>query len=243
MTDVYTSNNTLVIYRIGVECIPVVDPPWTPQTKAKVEEVTLNQDKPHVSRRYLVTATKTRKTQQAELVKMALQAEEDKKRVEREQFLITTVPITALASYEPSSHHQVGEDEADDENQTQDKPGQQSTQPAPGMNTNMTAGQANQGNVDTVTISTGLMMSKSSHHKGVTLFPSSLCSAAIYIIQLLDDPAVTLDGNAVYEIAYQVLWHCLVEDSSLFLRYILEKLTRGKHELMFKVRTMILTFE
>jgi hypothetical protein len=52
--------------------------------------------------RYLVTATKTRKTQQAELVKMALQAEEDKKRTEREQFLITTVPITAQASYEPS---------------------------------------------------------------------------------------------------------------------------------------------
>jgi len=52
-----------------------------------------------------VTATKTRKTQQAELVKMALKTEEDKKRAEREQFLITTVAITKEASYEPSTYH------------------------------------------------------------------------------------------------------------------------------------------
>ena len=52
--------------------------------------------------RYLVTATKTRKTQRAELVRMALQAQEDKRRVEREQFLMTTVPITYQASFEPS---------------------------------------------------------------------------------------------------------------------------------------------
>jgi len=76
---------------------------------------------------------------------------------------------------------------------------------------------------------------KSSHHRGITLFPSSLCSAAVFIIQLLDDPAVTLDGGAVYEVAYQLLWNCLVEDSSLFLRHIFEKLTKGRHELMFKV--------
>jgi len=50
-----------------------------------------------------VTATKTRKTQQAELVKNALKTEEDKKRTEREQFLITTVAITKEASYEPSN--------------------------------------------------------------------------------------------------------------------------------------------
>lgn len=65
--------------------------------------------------RYLVTATKTRKTQQAELVKMALQAEEDKKKSEREQFLITTVSIIQQASYEPSLHHAVGDEEADEE--------------------------------------------------------------------------------------------------------------------------------
>lgn len=62
-----------------------------------------------------MTATKTRKTQQAELVKMALQAEEDKKKSEREQFLITTVSIIQQASYEPSLHHAVGDEEGDEE--------------------------------------------------------------------------------------------------------------------------------
>jgi hypothetical protein len=39
---------------------------------------------------------------------MALQAQEDKKRTERENFLITTIPITVQAAYEPS--HAVGDD-------------------------------------------------------------------------------------------------------------------------------------
>lgn len=41
---------------------------------------------------------------------MALQAREDKKRSERENFLITTIPITVQAAYEPSLHHAVGDD-------------------------------------------------------------------------------------------------------------------------------------
>lgn len=36
------------------------------------------------------------------------------------------------------------------------------------------------------------------------LFPSALCSAVIEIITLLNDPAVTADGNSICEIAYQV---------------------------------------
>jgi hypothetical protein len=42
-------------------------------------------------------------------------------------------------------------------------------------------------------------------HSAHSLFPSSLCSAVIQIINLLDDAAVSPDGNAVYEVAYQVL--------------------------------------
>jgi hypothetical protein len=37
-----------------------------------------------------------------------------------------------------------------------------------------------------------------------SLFPSCLCSAVIQIVNLLDDAAVSPDGNAVYEVAYQV---------------------------------------
>ncbi len=53
------------------------------------------------------------------------------------------------------------------------------------------------------------MPDKSSCGKGVfhvaqTLFPSTLCSAFLEVIALLDDQAVSLDGTAVYEVAYQV---------------------------------------
>lgn len=39
---------TLPSPKIGIENIPVVDPPWMPQVKTKVEEVTINQER-HVS--------------------------------------------------------------------------------------------------------------------------------------------------------------------------------------------------
>ncbi|GLG97294.1 Protein unc-80 homolog [Gryllus bimaculatus] len=195
---------TLPSPKIGIESLPVVDPPWMPQVKTKVEEVTISQE----SHRSLVTATKTRKKQQTELIKMALQAQEDKKRVERENFLITTIPITVQAAYEPSLYHAVGDDhdEGDEE------------QPE------------NQRNA--------------THHihSAHSLFPSCLCSAVIQIITLLDDAAVSPDGNAVYEVAYQVIWNCLVEDSALFLRYVLERLTRDKQDLMFKILRHLIRF-
>ncbi|CAL8099332.1 unnamed protein product [Orchesella dallaii] len=235
---------TLPSPRIGVESIAVVDPPWLPQTKAKVEEVTLSQD-PHVSRRYLVTATKTRKTQQAELVKMALQAEEDKKKSERQQFLITTVSINQQASYEPSLHHAVGDEEADEEVAAPVHPRdivKGDKVPAVAVPSTLTVNQPSVTVTDGVTVTTGVVLTKSNVPKAHAMFPSSLGSAAVFITQLLDDTAVTLDGHAVYEVAYQVLWNCLVEDSSLFLRYVFEKLTRGRHELMFKVLRHIILF-
>ncbi|EFN65650.1 Uncharacterized protein KIAA1843 [Camponotus floridanus] len=196
---------TLPSPKIGIESLPVVDPPWMPQVKTKVEEVTINQER----HRSLVTATKTRKKQQTELIKKALQAQDDKKREERENFLITTIPITVQAAYEPSP---VGDDH--DEG---------------------TVGDEDAG--ETVPRNT-------SHHgqSALSLFPSSLCSAIVQIINLLDDPAVSDDGNAVYEVAYQVIWSCLVEDSALFLRYVLERLTREKQELMFKILRHLIRF-
>lgn len=44
---------TLPSPKIGIECLPVVDPPWTPRTKTKDMEVTLNQER-HVSIRWCV---------------------------------------------------------------------------------------------------------------------------------------------------------------------------------------------
>lgn len=39
-----------------------------------------------------------------------------------------------------------------------------------------------------------------------------------------------------------MIWNCLVEDSALFLRYVLERLTREKQELMFKILRHLIRF-
>ena len=46
--------------------------------------------------------------------------------------------------------------------------------------------------------------SKSTLHMAQALFPSMLCTSFVEVIRLLDDHAVSLDGTAVYEVAYQV---------------------------------------
>lgn len=51
----------------------------------------------------------------------------------------------------------------------------------------------------------GQLRNTSHHlHSAHSLFPSQLCSAVIQIVNMLDDAAVAGDGNAVYEVAYQV---------------------------------------
>ena len=86
------------------------------------------------------------------------------------------------------------------------------------------------------------MAGKANYHVAQSLFPSTLCSAFVEIIALLDDQAVSLDGTAVYEVAYQVIWSCLVEDSNLFLKYFMEKLTRDNPEEMFQILRSLIRF-
>ena len=45
---------------------------------------------------------------------------------------------------------------------------------------------------------------KNTVHIAQSIFPSILCTAFVDVIGLLDDHAVSLDGTAVYEVAYQV---------------------------------------
>jgi hypothetical protein len=47
--------------------------------------------------------------------------------------------------------------------------------------------------------------SKEALHTAQALFPSVLCTSFVEVINLLDDHAVSLDGTAVYEVAYQVI--------------------------------------
>jgi len=69
-----------------------------------------------------------------------------------------------------------------------------------------------------------------------------LCSSVMQIVGCLDDAAIGSDGNAVYEIAYQVIWVCLVEESALFLRYVFERLTRDRQDQMFKLLRHLIRF-
>ncbi|XP_055382818.1 protein unc-80 homolog isoform X2 [Condylostylus longicornis] len=193
---------TLPSPKIGIESLPVVDPPWSPLTQVKDMEVTLNQER----HRALVTATKTRKKQQTEAIRHAIQQKEDKQKSERQSFLLTTIPINQQASHEPGLDHQPGEDHVEGEEDTE------GTRVAPHL------------------------------HAAHSLFPSVLCSSVMQIVACLDDAAVGSDGNAVCEIAYQVIWICLVEDSALFLRYVLERLTRDRQDQMFKLLRHLIRF-
>ncbi|CAB4054728.1 UNC80 [Lepeophtheirus salmonis] len=164
---------TLPSPKLGVESLPVIDPCWIPRYKTKIEDVTIQHDKSQM----LLSATKSRKKQQSELIQSVIYAEEEKRRKERENFHITSVPVTMRAAYEPSLYNggNVDEhDEGDEDNNETDK-----TTP------------------------------KSSYQIAQTLFPSTLCSAFMEIITLLEDQAVSLDGIAVYEVAYQLIWSCL----------------------------------
>ncbi|KAJ8299881.1 hypothetical protein KUTeg_021400 [Tegillarca granosa] len=92
---------TLPSPTIGLPSQTVVDPPWTPHFKAKIEEVTVNQEET----KSVVTATTTRRKEQQEMIRKALQAEEERKRVGRETFPMTTVGVCQLAAHEPALHH------------------------------------------------------------------------------------------------------------------------------------------
>lgn len=96
---------TLPSPKIGIESLPIVDPPWSTARNHSME-VTLDQER----HRSLVTATKTRKKQQTEAIKHAIQVQEDKQRAERQSFMITTIAITQQAAHAPGVDHGPGED-------------------------------------------------------------------------------------------------------------------------------------
>jgi protein unc-80 len=92
---------------IGLSSIPVSDPPWMPKAKAKMEEVTINQEEA----RAVVTASKSRKKHQQEILFKAMQADQLNKKIERENFKFTNINYLQHASYEPFLHQSKEEQE------------------------------------------------------------------------------------------------------------------------------------
>jgi hypothetical protein len=193
---------TLPSPKIAQATQPVADPPWVPATKYKVEEVTINQEQ--TLQRSFVTATKTRRKQQLELIQKALADEKEKLKEERQAYRLSAVPIAMHASYEPALHR-ADEHEEDGE------------ELAPGVTT---------------------------QHLQVVqpIFTSALCSAALTLINLLLECNVNATGSAVYEVAYKVVWQCLVEDASLFLRNLFERLTRDQAKEMLQILRRLIRF-
>lgn len=196
---------TLPSPAIGQSQLAVVDPPWMPHLKTKIEELSLKEEE-HATSQTIMTMTRTRRKQKQEMVKKAVREAEERQCEQRQIFRLRGSSIVTLAAYEPALfHHQ-----------------QESTEEA-----------------------------ESSHHQqrhvmpvAQPLFPSSLLSVVPTIIDLLDDPQVDSNGVSVCDAAKKVIWQCIVEDPSLFLRHFLEKLTNRDRQdyLMSQLRKLILKF-
>ncbi|CAG5120059.1 unnamed protein product, partial [Candidula unifasciata] len=235
---------TLPSPTIGLPNLTVIDPPWMPHFKTNIEEVTVNQEET----KSLVTATTTRRKQQQEMIRKALLAEEERKRVGRENFPMTTVPITQLAAYEPALHH--GEAEHEEVVQEELTLAARRVSLAP---TNRANNQSRSMSWRNGSLHWGRLAAEGDedrpehgHHLQMaqSVFPSCICAAVLPVLHLLDDHDVNADGVSVAEVAYKVIWDCIVDDPILFLRHFLEKLTNKdrQEELIFLLRKLVLYF-
>ncbi|GFR73733.1 Unc-80-like protein [Elysia marginata] len=229
---------------IGLPSLTVIDPPWMPHFKTNIEEVTVNQEET----KSLVTATTTRRKQQQEMIRKALLAEEERKREGRENFPMTTVPVTSLAAYEPLLHH--GESEHEEVAQEEMTLAARRVSLAP---TNRANNQSRSMSWRNGSLHWGRLAGEGDEDRlehgqhlqtAQSVFPSCICAAVLPVLHLLDDHDVNADGVSVAEVAYKVIWDCIVDDPILFLRHFLEKLTNKdrQEELMFLLRKLILYF-
>uniref|UniRef100_A0A8R1DJA0 UNC80 domain-containing protein n=1 Tax=Caenorhabditis japonica TaxID=281687 RepID=A0A8R1DJA0_CAEJA len=196
---------TLPSPAIGQSQLPVVDPPWMPHLKTKIEELSLKEEE-HATSQTIMTMTRTRRKQKQEMVKRAVREAEERQCEQRQLFRLRSSAIVSLAAYEPALfHHQQEQTEESENNHQHTRHVMPVAQP---------------------------------------LFPSSLLSVVPQIIDLLDDPQVDKNGVSVADVAKKVIWTCIVEDPSLFLRHFLEKLTnRDRQEvLMSQLRKLVLRF-
>ncbi|KAM4815512.1 protein unc-80 homolog, partial [Thomomys bottae] len=90
-------NFTLPSPVLGMPSVPMFDPPWVAQCSGSVQDP-INEDQ---SKSFSARAV-SRSHQRAEHILKNLQQEEEKKRLGREASLITAIPITQEACYEPT---------------------------------------------------------------------------------------------------------------------------------------------
>ncbi|XP_023931089.1 protein unc-80 homolog isoform X1 [Lingula anatina] len=240
---------------IGLPSAIIIDPPWTPHFKAKVEEVTINQDQT----KSFVTATSTRRKQQQEMIYKALLAEEDRKKAAREKFPMTTVAIQQQAAYEPALHHGNEEHEEAMMQEEINMAARRMSVAPMAMTRNLQVRTAvpsyargssalwTKSPLTSAVVTTGEeerveVLHSHQVQMAQPVFPSVICTASVPIIHLLEDVEVSTEGISVCEVAEKVIWLCLVEDPALFLRHFLEKMTNKdkQEELIFVLRKLLL---
>ncbi|KAI6188392.1 Protein unc-80 [Aphelenchoides besseyi] len=206
---------------IGQSQHPVVDPPWMPHVKTKVEELSLKEEE-HSTSQTIMTMTRTRRKQKQEMVKKAVREAEERQYELRQHFPLRATAVVQQAAYEPAlfQHQAI--------NLVQQ---QQQQQNAEGFN-------------DDYEMMHSVIPARQQMPVAQPLFPSSILSVVPQIVEMFDDVQVDRDGCSVGDVCRRTAWSCIIEDSSLFLRHFLEKLThRDKQEYLFALlRKLILAF-
>ncbi|XP_062907898.1 protein unc-80 homolog isoform X3 [Mobula hypostoma] len=238
-------NFTLPSPILGMPSIPMFDPPWVPQSTGRVQDP-ISEDQ---SKSFSARAV-SRSHQRAEHILKNLQQEEEKKRLGREASLITAIPITQEACYEPiNTPPPEMEEEVEDAANLASR--RLSVSPSCTSSTSHRNYSFRRGSVWSVRSAVSAEDEEDAtentptHHvlqPPQAVFPACICATVLPIVHLMEDGEVREDGVAVSAVAQQVLWNCLIEDPALVLRHFLEKLTisNRQDELIYMLRKLLL---
>uniref|UniRef100_A0AC35TVB0 UNC80 domain-containing protein n=1 Tax=Rhabditophanes sp. KR3021 TaxID=114890 RepID=A0AC35TVB0_9BILA len=214
---------TLPSPMIGQSHAPVIDPPWMPYVKTRVEELSIKEEQ-HSTSQTIMTMTRTRRKQKQEMVKKAIREAEEKQSELRQKYMIRSTALIQQSAYEPSlfQHCTVAASQGSGEFE----------------------GNENESVPNPAASSQG---QKAMPMSCITqpLLPSSILSSVPNIIELMSDVQISANGTSVAAIAKQVTWSCIIEEPSLFFRHFLEKLTqKDKQEYLFSLlRKVMLAYK
>ncbi|XP_038644467.1 protein unc-80 homolog isoform X4 [Scyliorhinus canicula] len=238
-------NFTLPSPILGMPSVPMFDPPWVPQSTGRVQDP-ISEDQ---SKSFSARAV-SRSHQRAEHILKNLQQEEEKKRLGREASLITAIPVTQEACYEPTNTPPPElEEEVEDGTNLASR--RLSVSPSCTSSTSHRNYSFRRGSVWSVRSAVSAEDEEDAtentptHHvlqPPQAVFPACICATVLPIVHLMEDGGVRDDGVAVSAVAQQVLWNCLIEDPALVLRHFLEKLTisNRQDELIYMLRKLLL---
>ncbi|KAK7889619.1 hypothetical protein WMY93_025179 [Mugilogobius chulae] len=238
-------NFTLPSPILGMPCVPIFDPPWVPQNTGSVQDP-INEDQ---SKSFSARAV-SRSHQRAEHILKNLQQEEEKRRLGREASIITAIPVSQEACYEPTcSPPPEQEEEAEEVVNLASR--RLSVSPSCASSNSHRNYSFRRGSVWSVRSlasaedEENMTEHTPTHHMlqpPQAVFPACICAAVLPIVHLMEDGEVREDGVAVSAVAQQILWNCLIEDPALVLRHFLEKLTvsNRQDELIYMLRKLLL---